>query len=93
MASDAFVDQPFKNREHVMAEIRLCARAGGVVTLLSFLFAALGIISDALNITLGLEPMSWLLLAILAMVGAMGPTLHVVVAKHLLGIEAESKKE
>jgi hypothetical protein len=93
MASDAFVDQPFKNREHVLAEIRLCGQAGGVVTLLSLLFAALGIISDALNITLGLEPMSWFLLAIFAMVGAMGPTLHVVVAKHLLGIEAESKKE
>jgi hypothetical protein len=37
--------------------------------------------------------MSWFLLAIFAMVGAMGPTLHVVVAKHLLGIEAEGKKE
>jgi len=93
MKSDAFVDKPFKNREHVIAEIRLCAWADGVVTLLSLLFAALGIISDALNITLVLEPMSWFLLAILAMVGAMGPTLHVVVAKHLLGIEAESKKE
>jgi hypothetical protein len=62
MASDAFMDQPFKNREHVIAEIRLCARAGGVVTILSLLFAALGIISDALNITLVLEPMSWFLL-------------------------------
>jgi len=93
MKSDAFVDQPFKSREHVLAEIRYCAQAGGVVTLLSFLFIALGVISDALNITLVLEPMSWFLLAIIAMVGAMGPTLHVVAAKHLLGIEAESKKE
>jgi len=93
MRSDAFVDEPFKNREHVLAEIRLCGQAGGVVTLLSLLFAALGIISDASNITLALEPMSWFLLAIFAMVGAMGPTLHVVMAKHLLGIPTESKKE
>ena len=93
MASDAFVDQPFKNREGVIAEIRQCARMGGVVSILSLLFFALGIISDALNITLGLEPMSWFLMAIFAMVSAMGPTLHVVVAKHFLGIEAESKKE
>ena len=93
MAGYAFVDQPFKNREHVLAEIRLCGQAGGVITLLSLLFAAIGIISDALNITLGLEPMSWFLLAIFGMVSALGPTLHVVVAKHLLGIEAESKKE
>ncbi len=92
MAGDAFVDEPFKSREHVLAEIRYCARAGGVITLLSLLFAALGIISDALNITLVLETMSWFLLAIFAMVGAIGPILHVVAAKHFLGIVAESKK-
>jgi len=91
MAADAFVDEPFKNREHVLAEIRFCARAGGIITLLSLLFLALGIICDALNITLILEPISWFLLAIFAMVSTMGPTLHVVMAKHLLGI-AESKK-
>lgn len=38
MASDAFVDQPFKNREHVLAEIRLCVLASGVCQLLSFPF-------------------------------------------------------
>ena len=90
---DAFVDEPFKNREHILAEIKLCARAGGVYTILSFLFAALGIIGDALNITLVLESMSWFLLSIFTMVSAIVPTLHVVVAKHLLGIESESKKE
>ncbi len=93
MKSDAFVDEPFKNREGIVAEIRYCARAGGVITLFGFLFIALGIISDAFNITLILEPISWFMLAILAMVGTLGPTLHVVVAKHLLGIEVESKKE
>jgi len=36
MASDAFVDQPFKNREHVLAEIRLCARAGGFFSFSAF---------------------------------------------------------
>jgi len=91
--ANSLQNQPFKNREDVIAEIRFCARAGGVVTLLCFLFVALGIISDALNITLVLEPMSWFLLAILAMIGAMGPMLHVVAAKHLLGIETETKKE
>jgi hypothetical protein len=90
---DAFVDQPFKNREHVLAEIKLCARASGVFQIISYLFVALGVISDALNITLGLEPISWFLLAIFTTVGAIVPNMHVVVAKHLLGIEAESKKE
>jgi hypothetical protein len=93
MASDAFVDQPFKNREHVIAEIRLCARAGGVLQLLSFPFVALGTISDALNITLGLEPISWFLLTMIALCASIVPQMHIVVAKHLLGIESESKKE
>jgi hypothetical protein len=46
-----------------------------------------------LNITLGLEPTSWLLLAIVAGLNAIIGHMHTVVAKHLLGIEAESKKE
>ena len=86
-------DQPYKNREHVIAEIRRCAMAGSVSSYLSFLFAAIGIIGDALNITLGLESMSWFLLAIVASLHAIVPHMHLVVAKHLLGIEAESKKE
>jgi hypothetical protein len=86
-------NQPFKNREHVKAEIRRCALAGSVATYLSFLFAALGVIGDALNITLVLQPMIWLLLAIFAGLHAIVPGMHLVVAKHFLGIEAESKKE
>jgi hypothetical protein len=85
-------NQPFKNREHVKAEIRRCALAGSVSSYLSFLFAALGVIGDALNTTLGLQPVIWLLLAIFAGVHAIVPHMHLVVAKHSLGIEAESKK-
>jgi len=86
-------NQPFKNREHVLAEIRRCALAGSAFTYLSFLFAALGVIGDALNTTLGLEPMSWFLLAIFSSLHTIVPYMHLVVAKHLLGIGAESKKE
>jgi hypothetical protein len=58
-----------------------------------FLFALLGVISDALNVTLVLKPISWLLFAIFAVLAAIVPALHLVVAKHFLGIEAENKKE
>jgi len=85
-------NQPFKNREHVMAEIRRCALMGLVCQYLSFLFVALGIIGDALNVKLGLESMSWFLLAIVAGLNAIIGHTHTVVAKHLLGIETESKK-
>jgi hypothetical protein len=91
MASD-LQNQPFKNREHIKAEIRRCAWASTVFTYLSFLFAALGIIGDALNTTLVLQPLIWLLLAVFASLHAIVPAIHLVVAKHLLGIEAESKK-
>jgi hypothetical protein len=37
--------------------------------------------------------MSWFLFAIFAVVGAIVPTLHLVVAKHFLGMEDESEKE
>ena len=92
-APDAFVDEPFKNREHVLDEIKLCARASGIFQILAYPFLLIGIITDALNITLGLEPTSWFLLAIFTTVGAILPNMHVVAAKHLLGIGAESKQE
>ena len=46
-----------------------------------------------MNITLVLESMSWFLLAIVAGLNAIVGHMHVVVAKHLLGTEAEDKKE
>ncbi len=48
---DAFMD----DREGVLAEIRYFSRLANAVMLLGFLFLALGIVSDSLNITLGLD--------------------------------------
>jgi len=85
--------KPFKNREEVKREIRDCDRFAGISQYACFIFAALGVIGDAMNTTLGLDSMSWFLLAIIAGLNAIIGHTHVVVAKHLLGIEAESKKE
>jgi uncharacterized membrane protein YbaN (DUF454 family) len=81
------------DRERVLAEIRHFGRLANVVMLLGFLFLALGIISDSLKITLGLESTSWFLVAIFCMMGSISPKLHVVANKHLLGTETENKKE
>ncbi len=86
-------NEPFKNREEVKRDISQCNLNAGVFLLACLGFAALGVISDALNITLGLEPMSWLLLAIVAILGAIIFHMNVVMAKHLYGIESERKKE
>jgi hypothetical protein len=85
-------NRPFNDREDVKAEIRNCDLFGGICQYACFLFAALGVISDASNTTLGLQSMSWFLLAIVAGLNAIIGHMHTVVAKHLLGIEAESKK-
>jgi hypothetical protein len=55
-------------------------------------FRFLGVIGDTLNTTLGLESMSWFLLAIIAAIFAVHPQMHAVAAKHLLYMD-ESKKE
>jgi predicted permease len=84
-------NQPFKNREHVKSEIRKCSYFGDICQYFSFLFAALGVIGATLNITPGLESMSWLLLAIVFGLNAIIGHIHVAVDKHLLGIETENK--
>jgi hypothetical protein len=83
------------DREGVLAEIRYFSRLANVVMLLGFLFLALGIISESLNISNAytLRPTSWFLIAIFCMVGSISPKLHVVADKHLLGMKTEDKKE
>jgi hypothetical protein len=86
-------DKPFKNREHIETEIRQCSIFGDVCQYACFIFALLGVIGDAANTTLGLTSMSWLLLALVAGLNAIIGHMHVVGAKHLLGIETENKKQ
>ncbi len=53
------MEKPFKDREEVKAEIRRCDLMGSIFTYAGLVFASLGVIGDALNITLVLEPMIW----------------------------------
>jgi len=77
--------KPFKKREEVEREIRDCNRFAGISQYACFIFAALGFIGDALGIRLGLDSISWFLLAIVSAVNALIGHVHVVLAKHLLG--------
>ena len=85
--------EPYKNRDHVLAEIGFCARMARAFTLSSFLFVVLGVISDALNIVLVLHPTMWLLVAIGCGMAVMISHMHIMTAKQVLGIGTESKKE
>ncbi len=81
------------DREGVLAEIRYFSRLANAVMILGFVFLALGIVSESLAVTLGLQSTSWFLIAIFCMAGSISPKLHVVADKHLLGMESESRKE
>ncbi len=83
--------EPFKDREHMVAEIRKCAMASTVFSGLAILFALIGVVADLINETLGLETMNWFLFAIFAAVMSLMPHMHVVSAKHLLGTEIFKK--
>jgi hypothetical protein len=87
------VETPFENHDDVVKEIRSCDRFGGICQWACFIFAAVGIFGDVMNITIGIESVSWFLLAIVAGLNAIIGHVHVVMAKHLLGIEAENNNK
>lgn len=64
-----------------------------VLWFLGAVFAVLGVIGEAINVTLGLEPISWLLLAIAAFVASIPQLLGWHLAVYLDSIETKSKKE
>jgi hypothetical protein len=84
--------KPFESREHILWEVGHCNRAATYFTFLSFVFIALGVISDLLNMKLGLGSTSWLLLAIfVGVVFVLGGLLHMQMARFLLGMEVIKK--
>ena len=84
--------KPFKNREEVRKEIRDWFYISLVLELLGLLLALIGIIADASDTALGLETMSWFLLAIFFSVSGVAPLVKSAVAKSVYGIESEIKK-
>ena len=65
MAISKWTDQ-----EKVKSELAACGRGFQISLWMFLIFLLLGIISDAANITLGLEALSWFLLAIAFIVAA-----------------------
>ncbi len=84
--------KPFKDREEVKTDIRLCDWASSILMIAALIFAALGVIVDVFDMALVLESMSWFLLAIFALVAAIYPYLNFVTARNLYGIESEKSE-
>ena len=85
--------EPFENREEMKSTLSPMGMAGHVCWFLGAVFAILGIIADVANTALGLEPISWLVLAIVVFVAGMPMWLTWGISMHLLGMEAKSKKK
>ena len=57
-------------REKAIASVKGCSRMEDLTWPLAVVFLLLGIVSDATNITLGLEALHWFLLGIAGLLGA-----------------------
>ncbi len=80
------------SRELIAGKATMWAMLGGVCWVLGVVFAILGIIADAINAPIGLEPISWFLLAIATFVVSAIWYLSWAVAVYLRTIEAKKKE-
>ena len=84
--------QPFKDREEARATLNPMGLAGHICWWLGATFAVLGIVAGAKNIAIGLQPIHWLVLAIVAFVAGMPHWLTWATAIHLLGIGGKKEE-
>jgi len=85
--------EPFKDREHIIWEIGYCNKATTYLTIASVICLFPGIISDLLAMKLALESTSWFMVSIVAGIMSLAPHLHMMFAKHLLGMEVIKKEQ
>jgi hypothetical protein len=79
-------------REEIVAAGGAHCGGGFIFWVLGLTFAVLGVASDAMNISLVLEPTSWLLLSIVFCLSGIASWIAWVLAVHLDAIEAKKKK-
>ena len=77
-------------REEIIASGGAHCDAGFVIGILGIAFAVVGAVSDAINITLVLESISWLLLSIVACLAAVACWMAWALAVHLDAIEEKN---
>jgi len=80
-------------REEIVAAGGVHCDAAFVLYFLGIAFVVLGVVSDAMNVTLVLQPISWFLLAIFFGLSATVSWMTWMLAVHLDAIEAKSKEE
>ncbi len=87
------MSERWKNREWIVSSGNRMTMSGGACWILGAIFAVLGIIADAMNVTLGLEVTTWLMLSIALFAGGISWYIGWAVAVYVSGKEAKSKAE
>jgi ABC-type amino acid transport system permease subunit len=82
-------EKPFETHEEMRKTLSTMGLGFHISYWLGIIFAVIGVIGDAANITLGLESTSWLLLSIVAFVAGVPMLVTWAVAMHLLGMKVE----
>ena len=85
--------EEIENRKEIKMSLAQVGLMAHICWFLGILFAVLGVISDAIDETLGLEAISWLLLAIAAFAASLFPGIAQMAIWHLLASEVKTKKE
>jgi len=83
----------WEDRKRIVDSIGVAGLWGHVHWFLAVIFAVLGVIGDAANVTLGLEPMSWFMLAIVVSVLGIPMFMGVTLGWYLRSTETKSEKE
>ena len=78
-----------KDREYIMTGLGAHGWTGRISWLLGVIFAIVGVIGEAANINVGLQPMSWYLLSIAAFASSIGNIVAWVGGLYLHAKEAE----
>ncbi len=86
------MEKGFGSYKVVLGKGGLMRAWGAACWSLGFVFAVLGVIGDAMNATIGLEPISWFLLAIAGFAGSIAWYLGWAVALYFDAKEAKKKE-
>ena len=79
--------------EKVKGDVGKCDAMRSVCWTAGLVFAILGVIGDAANVTLVLESISWLLLAVAALIASILPSINWAMAWYLMSVETKGKKK
>ncbi len=83
----------WEDREYVKAGVGSSGLLGHICWFLGIAFAALGVIGEAIDTTLVLEPISWYLLAVVASVLSISLFIGWAVSWYLRSIEAKVRRK